>query len=47
MMMKVLTALIGVLFSVAFLTGCQNTATGFTKDVSKNTAEVRKEINEN
>jgi predicted small secreted protein len=31
----------------SLLTGCQGTAAGFTNDVSRNTAAVRKEINEN
>ncbi len=44
--MKVFT-LIFTLLATITLTGCQNTASGFTKDFSRNTAEVRKAINEN
>jgi predicted small secreted protein len=39
--------LVFTLLATIMLTGCQNTATGLTKDFSRNTAEVRKAINEN
>ena len=36
-----------MLINVSLLTGCQGTASGFTNDVSRNTADVRREVNEN
>lgn len=36
-----------IVINVSLLTGCQSTASGFTNDVSRNTADVRREVNEN
>lgn len=45
--MKIFTAIFIIITTAVLLTGCQNTATGFTNDFSRNTADVRKAINEN
>ncbi len=45
--MKLLTMIFSMITITVLLAGCQNTASGFTKDFSKNTADIRREINEN
>lgn len=45
--MKLLTMIFTMITITVVLAGCQNTASGFTNDVSKNTASIRKAINEN
>lgn len=44
--MKLTTAILS-LAALLLLAGCQNTMQGLSKDVSRNTTEIRKEINEN
>lgn len=34
-----------VIFHIALLTGCQNTMNGFSRDVDKNTDQLRQTIN--
>lgn len=45
--MKLFASLFTMVIVATLLTGCQNTAQGLTKDITTNTKEIRKAINEN